>query len=219
TNSSYSVGSKPQKADIPDASVGQSRDVIIRKRVIKTGGSLLRSPAWKWFEEVYIDNIRHGICNIELTGGKPCDTKVKTGELTTALWRHLKNVHGYSENRRQQQTTIKRAFEISSSKLHNTTEQTICDKAITEQRKVKSLIDEGFNQISFSLRHDLYKAETVSLTVDLWTACSHKGYLGIMATWINEKFELNEAVLAVTSLHYSYTGDAIAKYIEDIFEH
>ncbi|CAG8801497.1 5270_t:CDS:2, partial [Racocetra fulgida] len=84
------------------------------------------------------------------------------------------------------------AFEMSSSKPHNTIEQAIHDKAITEVivaqnlslsftegkmfkrfakiidlGKIKSLIDEGFNQISSSLRYDLYKAETVSLTMDL----------------------------------------------------
>ncbi|CAG8801771.1 13432_t:CDS:2, partial [Gigaspora margarita] len=71
----------------------------------------------------------------------------------------------------KKQTTITKAFEISSSKPHNTTEQAICDKAITEivpsREKIKNLIDEGFNQISSCLRHDLLQAKTVSLTADL----------------------------------------------------
>ncbi|CAG8809049.1 2090_t:CDS:2 [Gigaspora margarita] len=39
--------------DTPNVSVG-SINTTTRK---KTGGSSVRSPAWKWFEEVYIDNI------------------------------------------------------------------------------------------------------------------------------------------------------------------
>ncbi|CAG8851518.1 39449_t:CDS:2, partial [Gigaspora margarita] len=219
------------------------------------GGSSIRSLAWKWFEEIYIDNIRHGVCNIEMVDGQACDTKVKTGDSTTGLWRHLNIEHGYTKNSVQQpnrkQTTIKKAFEISSSKPHNTIEQAVRDKAITEvivaqnlplsfteekmfkrftkivdsrwivpsREKIKNLIDEGFNQISSCLRHDLHKAETVSLTADLWTAYSRKGYLGITATWINKNFELNNAVLAVTFLRYPHTADAIVKCIEDVLEH
>ncbi|CAG8671580.1 9265_t:CDS:2 [Cetraspora pellucida] len=97
TNSSYSVGSEPRKANIPDASVGQSCDVITRKRVIKASDPYF----------------------IALLGN----------------------------------------------------------------------------------------------------VCLCKGYLDITTTWINEKFELNEAVLAVTSLQYLYTDDAIVKYIKDILEY
>lgn len=149
---------------------------------------------------------------------KPCDTKIKTGDSTTALWRHLKIVHRYSKTTMQQsnkkQTTITRSFETFLSKPHSITEQAIRDRAITEivisqnllftftedkmfkrfakivdshwaipsRGKVKSLIDEGFEQICSRLRDDLNKAETVSLTADLWTAHSRNGYIGITVT-------------------------------------
>ncbi|CAG8855913.1 23860_t:CDS:1, partial [Gigaspora margarita] len=151
----------------------------------------------------------------------------------------------------RKQTTITKAFEISSTKPHNTTEQAIRDKTITEvivmqnlllsfteekmfkhftkivdlrwivsgRGKIKSLINKGFNQISSCLQHDLHQAKTVSLTADLWTAYSCKGYLGITAIWINKNFKLNNAVLAVTFLQYPHTADAIAKCIKDVLEH
>ncbi|CAG8801772.1 13433_t:CDS:2 [Gigaspora margarita] len=40
-----------------------------------------------------------------------------------------------------------------------------------------------------------------------------------MATWINENFELNNAILAVTFLQYPHIADAIAKCIKDVLEH
>ncbi|CAG8803816.1 32537_t:CDS:2, partial [Gigaspora margarita] len=189
---------KRQKANVQDESVGQSSDTSKSSKVSKFGGSLLRSPAWKWFEEIYIDKIWHGQCNVEMADKKPCDTKIKTGDSTIALWRYLKIVHGYSKTTMQQlnkkQTTITRSFETFLSKLHSITEQAIHDRAITKvvisqnlsfmftedkmfkrfakivdshwavpsRGKVKSLIDEGFEQICSRLRDDLNKAETVS---------------------------------------------------------
>ncbi|CAG8720319.1 25691_t:CDS:2, partial [Dentiscutata erythropus] len=122
---------KRQKVNTQDESVGQSSDTSKSSKVSKFGGSLLRSPVWKWFEEIYVDNTRHGQCNVEMADKKPCDTKVKTGNSTTALWRHLKIEHGYS-GKTEQQTTITKAFEASLSKPHSITEQAIRDRAIIE---------------------------------------------------------------------------------------
>ncbi|CAG8591416.1 7994_t:CDS:2 [Dentiscutata heterogama] len=182
-----------------DKSVGQSSDTSKSLKVSKFGRSLLCSPIWKWFEEIYVDNIWHSQYNVEMANKKPCDTKVKTGNSTTALWKHLKIEYGYSGKTKQQlnkkQTTITKAFEASLSKPHSITEQAICDRAIIEtmpsRGKVKSLIDERFEQICYR----------------------------ITITWINKMFELNKAVLAVTSLKYLHTTDAIAKYIKDVLEH
>ncbi|CAG8606371.1 16847_t:CDS:2, partial [Racocetra persica] len=45
---------------------------------------------------------------------------------------------------------------------------------------------------------------------------SRKGYMDITATWINESFELNEAVLAVSLFQYPHTANAIANYIKEM---
>ncbi|CAG8857392.1 5079_t:CDS:2, partial [Gigaspora margarita] len=50
---------KCQKANVQDESVGQSSDTTKSSKVSKFGRFLLRSPTWKWFEEIYIDKIRH----------------------------------------------------------------------------------------------------------------------------------------------------------------
>ncbi|CAG8806127.1 35068_t:CDS:2 [Gigaspora margarita] len=118
-----------------------------------------------------------------------CGTKVKTGDSMTALWRYLNIEHGYSKNKEK---IFKQFSKIVDSRW-----------IVPSREKIKNLIDEGFNQISSCLRHDLLQAETVLLTTDL--------LLGITATWINENFELNNAILAVTFLRYHHTADAIAK--------
>ncbi|RIB28822.1 hypothetical protein C2G38_2156920 [Gigaspora rosea] len=104
----------------PNVSVGLSNTTTKKK----ADGSSIRSPAWKC------------VCNIKMVDGKVCDIKVKTGDSTMASWRHLNLEHGYTKYSVQQlsrkQTTITKAFEISLAKPHNTTEQAIRDKAITE---------------------------------------------------------------------------------------
>ncbi|CAG8471865.1 9784_t:CDS:10 [Gigaspora rosea] len=135
-------------------------------------------------EVVYINNIQHSVCNIKMVDGKVCDIKVKTGDSTMASWRHLNLEHGYTKYSVQQlsrkQTTITKAFEISLAKPHNTTEQAIRDKAITEvivaQNFSLSFTEEKMFK-HFTKIHDLHQAETVLLTADLWTVYSHKGYL------------------------------------------
>ncbi|CAG8822047.1 39642_t:CDS:2 [Gigaspora margarita] len=76
---------KYQKANVQDKSVGQLSDISKSSKVSKFGGSLLCSPTWKWFEEIYIDKVRHGRCNVEMADKKPCNTKIKTGNSTIAL--------------------------------------------------------------------------------------------------------------------------------------
>ena len=67
------------------------------KRAAKrTGQAGLRSSAWQWFSVKELDGVRYGVCVIETVEGKPCDEKVRTGDSTTALWRHLKVRHGFS---------------------------------------------------------------------------------------------------------------------------
>ncbi|CAG8837242.1 32054_t:CDS:2, partial [Gigaspora margarita] len=196
---------KCQKANMQDKLVGQLSDTSKSSKVFKFGRSLLHSPAWKWFEEIYIDKVRHSRYNIEIADKKPCDTKIKTGDSTTALWKHLKIAYGYSKMTAQQlkkQTTITRSFETFLAKPHSITEQAIHDRAMIEickivdlqwavpsKGKVKSQIDEGFEQICSHLQDDLNKAETVSLTTDLWTVHSRNGYIGAFAhqyliTWM-----------------------------------
>ncbi|CAG8751117.1 31429_t:CDS:2 [Gigaspora margarita] len=97
-------------------------------------------------------------------------------------------------------------IKVKTAKPHNTTEQAIHDKAITEVIVVQNLL------LSFT-EEKMFKRFTKII------AYSHKGYLGITATWINENFELNNAVLVVTFLRYPYIADAIAKCIEDVLEY
>ena len=63
---------------------------------------------------------------------------------------------------------------------------------IATTERVKNLIDDSFQRMSTILRHKFSKAESISLTADLWTANSHEGYLGITASWTSSDFHLHK---------------------------
>ena len=64
----------------------------------RASGSGVRSSTWNWFSEERIDGIRHGICIVQMPDGKPCGARIRTGDSTTNLWRHLKGRHGYNQS-------------------------------------------------------------------------------------------------------------------------
>ncbi|CAG8812800.1 25413_t:CDS:2, partial [Gigaspora margarita] len=191
-----------------------------------------------------IDNVRHGICIIGMPNGKPCSKVIRTGDLMIALWRHLKSLHGYTESNNPSAIEISTSkphniveqaicdhivteliiaqnlpFSLVESKIFKRFAKIMDSRwTVPNKEKVKDLIDDGFKRICAALHNDLQQADTISLTANMWTAYSHDSYLGITVTWIDKKFELNNAVLAFTHLRYPHTADIIVKSIQDILE-
>src|SRR6266496_6131789 len=64
----------------------------------------------------------------------------------------------------------------------------LCDK--TAKRLIHEAYNWSFEQLSFLLRN------SVHLTMDLWTAKSRYGYLGVTATWLFFDFKFREALLS-----------------------
>lgn len=87
------------------------------------------------------------------------------------------------------------------------------------RERVNNLLNDAFNRVHIRLDQDMRKAERISLTMDLWTASSRDGYLGVTATWIDDDYEMNNAVLAFSHVPYPHTGNAIAARIEEVCTH
>ncbi|CAG8546858.1 17363_t:CDS:2 [Gigaspora margarita] len=107
---------------------------------------------------------------------------------------------------KRKQTTITKAFEISLAKPHNTTKQAISNKTITKVIVMQNLLlffteEKMFK--CFTKIHNLHQAETVLLTVDLWIAYLHKGYLADAITKciedVLEYWDLKTKVFSITS--------------------
>ena len=87
------------------------------------------------------------------------------------------------------------------------------------KNRVKDLLDEGFNRIRANLLHELNQAKSVSLTADMWTSHARAGYLGVTASWVDERFNLHDAVIAFSHLSYPHKGDAIAECMREIMKY
>jgi hypothetical protein len=89
---------KRPKNEIAEQSSKTASKVDKPKKPPKTAKQAgLRSDAWQWFSADDVGGVRYGTCLIETVEGKPCDMKIRTGTSTTALWRHLKVSHGFSD--------------------------------------------------------------------------------------------------------------------------
>ena len=85
------------------------------------------------------------------------------------------------------------------------------------QETVNSIIYTTYNS-SFPKLQQLIKneASSISLTIDLWTAKNHQGYLGITCSFLDQKFELREITLDVAYVKYPHTAEYVLDALEDI---
>jgi hypothetical protein len=84
------------------------------------------------------------------------------------------------------------------------------------EKTLKKLITETFSGFADVLRDSLSCATSVCMTTDLWTASSKGGYLGVTGSWIDDKWNMQEATLAVTYLPYPHTAMAISDALKEI---
>ncbi|GBC44168.2 zinc finger BED domain-containing protein 1-like [Rhizophagus irregularis DAOM 181602=DAOM 197198] len=91
---------------------------------------------------------------------------------------------------------------------------------IPSDKTIQQLIAELYNQIKIVLTKKFSKnIISYSITTDLWTARSRNGYIGITCSFIDNNFNICEAILAVQYVLYPYTGDNICKVLRDIGPH
>ena len=89
--------------------------------------------------------------------------------------------------------------------------------ALPSNKFVKKLITKAFNYSKEQLKILFNNTiEFCSITTDLWTARDRQGYIGVTCSFINQKFELQEIVLACQYLEYPHTGKVISETLLDI---
>ena len=60
------------------------------------------------------------------------------------------------------------------------------------------------------------QATSISLTMDLWTARSRQGYLGITCSYFDPNFQLKEFTLDVAYMRYPHTAENILSVLEEV---
>ncbi|CAB5372016.1 unnamed protein product [Rhizophagus irregularis] len=88
---------------------------------------------------------------------------------------------------------------------------------IPSDKTIQQLMAESYNQIKVVLTKKFSKnIISYSITTDLWTVRSRNGYIGITYSFIDNNFNICEAILAVQYVLYSHTSDNICKVLRDM---
>ena len=83
-------------------------------------------------------------------------------------------------------------------------------------KAIKAIIYAAYNYTFEALIDQLKHITSVSLTLDLWTARSNHGYLGITCSYLDQQYNLNEITLTLSHIKYPHTANHIKDAIEEI---
>ena len=88
---------------------------------------------------------------------------------------------------------------------------------IPSDKTIHQLLAEAYNQIKVVLTKKFNEdIISYSITTDLWTAWSRSRYIGVTCSFIDNNFNICEAILAVQYVLYSHTSENICKVLRDI---
>ena len=57
----------------------------------------------------------------------------------------------------------------------------------------------------------------VAATTDFWTSRAKHGYIGVTCSWISNDWISKEALLTLSRVPYSHTGEVISQLLQSIF--
>ena len=80
------------------------------------------------------------------------------------------------------------------------------------RRKIENLIDSAYKTKREVLRNKLSSADTVSLTLDMWSDRRMRSFLGVTVHFLTPEMEFQSQVLDMASFSGKHTGDHIANH-------
>jgi len=84
-------------------------------------------------------------------------------------------------------------------------------------KTIQQLLAEAYNQIKNVLTKKFDEnIISCSITTDLWTARSRSGYIGVTCSFIDNNFDVCEAILAVQYVPYPHTSNNICNVLRNI---
>lgn len=89
------------------------------------------------------------------------------------------------------------------------------------QRTITTKLDEVVAERHMKIKADLEKADSVSVTVDIWFDRKMRGFLGVTAHWLNSDDDylyLKSILLACSRFRGAHTGERICEEFEQICE-
>ena len=89
-------------------------------------------------------------------------------------------------------------------------------KLPTRQALSSKLIPDKYDTISSEVKDEISKADTVSITTDMWTSSANQSYMGLTAHWLDDRFKMYSRCLAVRPAPGSHTADFISKELTSL---
>src|SRR3989337_2578838 len=80
---------------------------------------------------------------------------------------------------------------------------------VPNSKSIKVIINDAYDHTFNTLVSSLQYITSVSLTLDLWTARSNHGYLGITCSYLDQKYNLHEITLTLSYVRYPHTAKHI----------
>ncbi|CAG8811145.1 6735_t:CDS:2, partial [Gigaspora rosea] len=85
-------------------------------------------------------------------------------------------------------------------------------------KTLKSYLFEAYNKCIITLKQKILEADTVALTLDIWSSKAHDSYLGITCYWLTEDFQIQEILLKLIELPYPYGHIEIYNTVQEVIE-
>jgi hypothetical protein len=105
---------------------------------------------------------------------------------------------------------------VSSSAFRKFLNQIDPAFVMPSNKYIKTIITEEYNKGVKNLKSYLNNTcEYISITTDLWTAKSKRGYIGITGHWLTEDFKPIYALLRLEKISYPHTGNSISEMIKE----
>jgi hypothetical protein len=91
---------------------------------------------------------------------------------------------------------------------------------IPDVKLVKQMIHRAYNHsVPLLKEHFQQHALKVSLTTDMWTSRSRKGYIGVTCSFVDKNWKLVEVTLTVQYVPYPHTANHIRETLENIINY
>src|SRR6266498_5126425 len=87
-----------------------------------------------------------------------------------------------------------------------------------DSKGIRAIIHLAYNYTFKTMVDLLQPITSVSLTLDLWTAQSNYGYLGITCSYIDQQYNLHEITLTLSYVRYPHTAENIKDAIEEVLD-
>ncbi|KAM3517794.1 hypothetical protein MY4038_010248 [Beauveria bassiana] len=204
----------------------------------------LRTPeTWKHFRLPRADEETHQSSQRLWYCQKCCNPSWRTVSTTSAK-RHMRNTHGIAieEEERPAKKALQQSLEVAfmhaeqkSREIATRSEESILRNTIqldafyeaqiqliTRRRLPLNCVSWPEYQAllcAVNPRAEEAAKSKVHFSIDLWSSPHRKAFLGICGQWVDDNYELREALLGLPNIRHNHSGETMSRHLLDTIRH